>query len=69
MFTKYENLIPELESVFEYLGIPFRGDLKAKAKGDYRKDRRPYQEVLDKEQQEIVAQVFKKEIDWHGYSF
>lgn len=66
---KYENLIPELGPVFEHLGIPFDGDLKANAKGDYRKDRRQYQEVLDRKQQEIIGQVFKREIDWHGYSF
>ena len=66
---KYENLIPELESVFEHLGVPFDGNLKANAKGGYRKDRRPYQEVLDNTQREIVAKVFKKEIDWHGYSY
>ena len=66
---KYENLIPELGTTFEHLGIPFDGNLKASAKGDYRKDRRPYHEVLNRKQQEIIAQVFKKEIDWHGYSF
>lgn len=66
---KFENLISELGETFDQLGIPFADDLNVNAKGDFRKDHRPYREVLKPKQCNLIAKIFKKEIDWHGYSF
>ena len=67
--VRYENLAEELGEIFAGLGIPFDGSLGAQAKGGYREDRRPYQEVFSPEQREIVARVFAPEIALHGYTF
>jgi len=40
-----------------------------KAKGEFRLDRRPYQEVLSDEEKELIAQRFSEEISIFGYSF
>ena len=66
---KYEKLKKELEEVFSNLGVPFNGFLGVKAKSEYRKDRRPYQEIFSKEQKKIIERVFEKEICMHGYKF
>ena len=67
--VKYENLTDELIDIFSMLGIPFEGALNVCAKGDYRKDRRPYQEVYTKKQKNIIQEIFKYEIQMHGYTF
>ena len=66
---RYENLMDELGDVFGTLGVPFEGSLHVNAKADYRKDRRPYQEVYTDEQREIVAREFADEIALIGYEF
>ncbi len=66
---RYERLDEELNEVFARLGIPFSGSLGIQAKGDYRKDRRPYQEVFTKEQRQIIADAFAWEIEAFGYRF
>ncbi len=66
---KYENLIEELDEVFNQLGIAFNGTLGASEKSHYRKDRRPYQEVYSEDQKLLVEKLFDKEIKMHGYEF
>jgi len=60
--VKYENLSQELSEVFDELGIPWEGSLGVRAKGGFRKDKRPYIEVLSEEQIEIIAKEFTEEI-------
>jgi hypothetical protein len=67
--VRYENLVVELGEVFARLHIPFDGTLGVAEKSEYRADRRPYQEVLNEQQQQIVEKAFAKEIDVHGYRF
>ena len=66
---RYENLPAELSEVFSQLKIPFEGTLGVQAKSEYRTDRRPYQEVFNNDQREIVEKAFAKEIELHGYRF
>ena len=66
---RYESLAQELREVFEMLGVPFDGHLGVRAKSDYRRDRRPYQEVYTPEQREIIAAAFAREIELFGYRF
>ena len=66
---KYEFLNEGLSGIFKELNIPFEGDLGIRAKSEYRKDRRPYQEVYTRKQKEFIEKAFSKEIEMHGYSF
>jgi hypothetical protein len=66
---RYEDLTSELAEVFSQLGIPFNGTLGVSAKSEYRSDRRPYQEVYNESQRQIVAEAFANEIQLHGYRF
>jgi hypothetical protein len=65
----YESLLAELREVFAHLNIPFDGSLPIAAKSEYRIDRRPYQEVFNDQQRQIVEQAFAKEIELHRYRF
>lgn len=65
---RYENLDRELESLRERLGLPEVPALP-RAKGGFRKDRRPYQQVLSEEDRERVAHVCRREIAYLGYEF
>jgi hypothetical protein len=65
---KYENLNSELNVIFKHLGIPFDGVLDVNAKSEYRNDRRPYNEVLNKEQMDIIENKFCKEIKLLQYT-
>lgn len=67
--VRYENLMPELAEVFARLNIPFTGTLGVRAKGEYRKDRTPYQLVFNAEQRGLVERAFAREIELHGYRF
>jgi hypothetical protein len=66
---KYESLMDGLGRVFGKLGIPFNGSLGINAKSEHRKDRTPYQQVFNDAQKDLVAKVFAKEIEMHGYVF
>ncbi len=66
---RYENLVTELSEVFPELKVPFDGTLGAKAKSEYRTDRKPYQQVFNEEQRRIVENAFAREIELHGYRF
>lgn len=66
---RYETLGRDLAAVFCKLGVPWAGELKHRAKSEYRVDRRPYREVLTTNQVDIISRRFQKEIDWHGYEY
>jgi hypothetical protein len=66
---RYESLLEGLGEVFGKLGIPFEGKLDVAAKGQARKDRRPYQEVYTNRQREVIEKAFEQEIRMHGYTF
>ena len=61
--------MPELSEVFARVNVPFEGSLGIRAKGEYRTDRKPYQEVFNHEQRQLIARVFAREIELHGYRF
>jgi hypothetical protein len=67
--AKYETFNEDLSEIFGRLGIPFDGTLEVRAKSEYRKNRKPYQQVFSQDQKEIIEQVFNEEIKLHGYSF
>lgn len=66
---RYEQLQEGLGGVFSSLGLEFDGDLGIRAKGSYRPDHRPYSEVFDERQKDIVAEQFAREIAIHSYQF
>ena len=67
--VKYEKLNEELSEVFNHLGVPFDGTLHVHAKSDFRKDRRPYQQILTDNQQSIIETYFQKEILLNEYTY
>ncbi|SPD76465.1 conserved hypothetical protein [uncultured Desulfobacterium sp.] len=66
---EYGSLNVELTRIFKKLGVPFGGTLSVRAKSEYRKDRRPYQQIITKKQRQIIEKAFAKEIEMHGYKF
>jgi hypothetical protein len=66
---RYENLTAELSEVFSRLKIPFDGTLGVAAKSEFRTDRRPYQQVFNDDQRQIVEKAFATEIELHSYRF
>jgi hypothetical protein len=67
--VKYEDMSKGLGSVFGQLGIPFTGDLGSRAKSNYRQRGQRYDEILTREQRDLIADVFSFEIQLHGYAF
>jgi len=65
---RFENLDAEVDWLAERLGLPERPVLP-RAKGGYRKDRRPPAEVYTPETRDRVARDFAAEIELMGYSF
>lgn len=65
---RYENLPQDLHQVCQKLNIPFDGWMP-RAKGDYRKDRRRYQDIMTKSHRDVIAQVFSREIELLGYTY
>ena len=65
----YEQLADSLKGLFSRLGIPFDGDLRCRARSEYRKDRRPYREVYTESQRKIVEDAYAWEIKTFGYEF
>ena len=65
---RFENLSDEMERIATRLGLPDRIELPH-AKGNYRKDRRSYREILNAAQRDQVATMFRDEIDLLGYQF
>lgn len=66
---RYESLASDLNALLPGMGIPWMGELKYRAKSEYRVDRRHYREILTANQANFIARRFKKEIDWNGYDF
>lgn len=66
---RYEDLHNGLGEVFDAVGIPFDGDLGARAKGDYRTDRRHYRDFYTPAQADIVAEELSAEIELNDYSY
>lgn len=65
---KYETLMDDLEFICNKLNIPFDGWLP-KAKGNARKDRRHYSEILTPAQANLIKEKCAKEISWFDYDF
>ncbi len=65
---KYENIADELEAVRTQLNLPEKLELP-RAKSQFRKDKRSYDQVLNEEQKEKIARLFSKEIELWGYGF
>src|SRR5262245_7013478 len=65
--VRFEQLVPDLTSVLQRVGIAFDGWLP-RAKGTSRKDRRHYSELLSPAQQQVIAEHFRPEIDLLGYT-
>ncbi len=64
----YEDLDSELERIATLLDLPGEIELP-KAKASARKDRRPYREVMGREERDIVAGICAREIKHFGYVF
>lgn len=65
----YENLGEELDCLAQRLGLPPGELVLPNAKGNFREDRRPYQEVVDKKSQQIIQDFCCKEIELLNYKF
>lgn len=68
----YDRLNEELAEVFKQVEVPFSGTLGVRAKGETRKDRKPYQELFSGELAEhrpAIDALFAKEIALHGWDF
>lgn len=63
----FENLADDLEEVRKHIGIPEPLELP-KTKSKYRKDKRDYREILGDKEKERIAELFKDEIELHGYT-
>lgn len=64
---RFENLSTELGEVLKQLGIPHSGEIKARAKSQYR-DRTEAPEVMLKEHKTQLEVIFKNEIIYNGYA-
>ncbi len=64
----FENLADELEVIRLQLGIPKMLSLP-NAKSHFRKDKQSYRDILDKDSESIIAEVFSEEINLLGYTF
>lgn len=65
---RYEALEKELGEVCRQLKLPALGPLP-RAKSRFRADRRPYREMMDAEDRDLIAELFGDEIDLMGYVF
>ncbi len=66
---RYENMDAELQEVFARVGMPWTVSIPRTAKTGYRTDRRPYREVLTKDQRDRIAKACAKEIALMGYIY
>ncbi len=68
--ANYENLEAELAFLTERLGLPEPLKMPSyRAKGQYRKDKRHYREVLTTQQADLIAKRFSREIELMGYTY
>lgn len=66
--------LEELEEALEDISIQLKLDEKIKmpvykAKGNVRKDKRHYSEVLSEEEKETISKIFAREIAWMNYKY
>jgi len=66
---RYESLLSDLFEVCMKLRLPFNGDLGFNINSQFRTDRRSYRDVYTDSQRQVVANVYKREIDLLGYKF
>lgn len=66
---RYEHLADELRRVCDHVGVPADNMEIPRAKGSFRKDRRPYREILSPEETERIGRMFHREIELMGYTF
>ncbi len=65
---RFENITAEAAIIEKEIGLP--GPLiLPRAKTQYRQDKRSYREILNKEDQNKIANIFKEEIQLLGYKF
>lgn len=65
---RYENLIEDLRHIKEKIGLPEELTL-VNAKGDTRKDRRHYSEVLNAQSRARIEKACAREIEEFGYQW
>lgn len=65
---RYEHLADEMEDVRRHLGLSAPLDLP-RAKGQFRRDRRHYREILTDDEAAIIARDFAPEIARFGYTY
>lgn len=65
---RYDDLLEDLNFVCQRLNIPFDGWMP-KDKGQYRKNRQPYYEILDQNQKRIIDAAFQREIEYFGFRY
>lgn len=65
---RFENIAAELEAIRAQLGITEKLELPH-AKSRFRKDKRSYRDILDKQEQARIADMFSDEIKLMGYEF
>ena len=63
---RYEELWPELAALAQRWGKPLP-QVPPRAKGDYRKDRRPAAELLSSAQKRTICEICHEEFALHGY--
>jgi hypothetical protein len=69
-YIRYENLIEDIKTVLDKLGITeYNMDDLPNHKSNRRLPKLPYQSYYDDETREIVAEKFKREIEQFGYTF
>jgi len=66
---RFEDLDRGIGEMTQQIGLPFPGTLEPRMKSEYRTDRRPYHEVLDRRQATIITDTFATEIRLHGYTY
>lgn len=65
---RYENLEMELDKITKHLNLPGKLILP-NAKSHFRKDRRPYREVVGENERKIIDQICAREIEYFGFQF
>ncbi len=65
---RYEDLAGELVRITETLGLPAAIALP-ETKSGYRTDRRPYREVMGRDERAVIDRLCAREIEYFGYRF
>ena len=64
----FEDLNDNIKTISRILGLP--GELKLPhAKSNFRKVKKSYRDLLDREDKEEIASLFSKEIKYFGYVY